>query len=212
MTKVKQQVFRKKKATKTHSPQNVERQIESDAVAPPRVVRLQQHIGNQAVQRMLAQAHAEDRFEGEGRTGGADAAPVASSVQRQSQSPATQRPAPAEGTDDTRFAALKALWNTTVVGGLRGAHQALTGLWPKARRSMDRIVPVLGMLRTLVGAYGSKPLAHARLLGLYHVVGWFYRALAPHAGEMLPLSGIRDRLDPDGKVVSSHLDRTKKVL
>ena len=59
MTKVKQQVLRERQTTKPHKSQNVERQPESDAVAPPRVVRLQQHIGNQGVQRMLQRALAQ---------------------------------------------------------------------------------------------------------------------------------------------------------
>jgi hypothetical protein len=77
---------------------------------------------------------------------------------------------------------------------------------------MQKLIPVLNTLRTLNGAYRDKPLANAVLKGFYHVVAWFYRALAPHVGEIVPLSGIRDRLDPEGGVVSSHLEKAKSVL
>ena len=136
------------------------------------------------------------------------------SLQRQpAKAPAKAAPAAATGIDKARLTALRAMWNAVVVGGLREAHQALAGEKPDAALALEKAKAVAKIASTVVEAYQDKPLAYARLIAFYHGLIFCVAGLKPHAGEKIPLTQIRDELDPKGDKLGSWVDKIgKKVL
>jgi hypothetical protein len=105
------------------------------------------------------------------------------------------------------------MWNAVVVGGLREAHQALAGEKPDAALALEKAKAVANIASTVVEAYQDKPLAHARLIAFYHGLIFCVAGLKPHAGEKIPLTQIRDELDPKGDKLGSWVGKIgKKVL
>lgn len=100
-----------------------------------------------------------------------------------------------------------------VVGGLREAHQALAGEKPDAALALEKAKAAAKIARPVVEAYQDKPLAYARLIAFYHGLIFCVAALRPHAGEKIPLTQIRDELDPKGDRLGSWVGNiSKKVL
>ena len=135
---------------------------------------------------------------------------AAPAIQRQET--ATAEAPAATGLDETRAAALRAIWEASVVRPIEQAYEALAGETPDAEGAITSLASVEAPLGAIKNAYQGVEPAFSRLSGFYQFIARKVEELRPHTRAPLPLEQIREGINPSGETLPAWLGRISEAI